>query len=55
MWNKHQILYADFAQVFAGLRQANIRVPRSLAGRGEIDVVLTVDGRAANTVKLNVK
>ena len=28
---------------------------RSLAGRGEMDVVLTVDGKPANTVRINVK
>jgi len=38
-----------------GLDQLNLIVPRSLAGRGEVDVVLTVDGRTANTVKVNIK
>jgi hypothetical protein len=34
-----------------GLRhQSNVRLPRSLAGRGEVDVVMMVDGKAANTV-----
>jgi hypothetical protein len=35
--------------------QVNLPIDRSLAGRGEVDVVLTVDGAAANTVKINVK
>ena len=30
-----------------GLDQVNVEVPRSLAGRGDVDVVLTVDGVAA--------
>jgi len=30
-------------------------VPRSLIGRGELDVVLTVDGKTANTVRVNIK
>jgi uncharacterized protein (TIGR03437 family) len=38
-----------------GLDQANVLIPRSLAGRGEVDVVFTVDGKAANTVKVAVK
>jgi len=50
-----QVIYADFAPNFVGLDQANIRLPRSLAGRGEIDVALTVNGKVANIVKLNVK
>jgi uncharacterized protein (TIGR03437 family) len=40
---------------FVGLDQANIRIPRSLAGRGEADVVLIVDGKPANPVKINIK
>ena len=50
-----QVLYADFAPNFVGLDQVNLRLPRSLAGRGEIDVALTVEGKVANAVKLNVK
>jgi uncharacterized protein (TIGR03437 family) len=50
-----EVLYADLAPGFIGLDQANIRLPRSLAGRGEVDVALTVDGKMANAVKLNVK
>ena len=40
---------------FVGLDQANVRIPRSLAGRGDVDVVLTVDGQPANVVRVNVK
>jgi hypothetical protein len=35
--------------------QVNLLLDRSLIGRGEMDVVLTVDGIAANTVKINVR
>ncbi len=38
-----------------GVDQANIAIPRSLAARGNVDVVLSVDGIAANTVSINVK
>ena len=38
-----------------GLDQANIRIPSSLAGRGEVKVVLTVDGKTSNAVVINVK
>jgi len=40
---------------FAGLDQVNIRLPRALAGRGEVDVALTVDGKAANVVKVRIQ
>ncbi|MGE0130830.1 MAG: choice-of-anchor V domain-containing protein [Blastocatellales bacterium] len=40
---------------FEGLDQANILIPRSLAGRGLVDVVFTANGKAANTVQVNIK
>jgi uncharacterized protein (TIGR03437 family) len=40
---------------FVGLDQVNALLPRSLAGRGEMDVELVVDGQGANAVKVNVK
>ena len=42
--------YAGPAPGFAGLDQVNVVVPRSLAGRGEVPVVLTVEGKVSNTV-----
>lgn len=50
-----EVLYAGFQADFAGLDQVNLRVPPQLRGRGEVDVLLTVDGRLANTVKVNIK
>jgi uncharacterized protein (TIGR03437 family) len=47
--------YAGTQGSLAGLDQINVELPRSLAGRGEIDVVLTVDGKTANTVRVNFK
>ncbi len=43
------------AQGGAGVDQVNLLLPRSLAGRGEVDVVFTVDGKTANTVRVNIK
>jgi len=40
---------------FVGLDQINLSVPRALAGRGDADVVLTVDGKKTNTVRINIK
>jgi uncharacterized protein (TIGR03437 family) len=42
-------------QGLAGLDQANILIPRSLAGRGVVDVIFTAGGVVANTVQVNVK
>ncbi len=40
---------------FVGLDQINLRLPRSLSGRGEVEINMTVDGKSANIVKVNVK
>jgi uncharacterized protein (TIGR03437 family) len=50
-----EVLYAGSQGGFAGLDQMNLRLPRSLQGRGEVDVLVSVDGRAANTVRINAK
>ncbi|MGH9847768.1 MAG: hypothetical protein ACREEM_54470 [Blastocatellia bacterium] len=50
------VLFAGAAPGFVGLDQINLGpLPRSLAGRGEVDLVLTVDGKAANTAKIAIK
>lgn len=49
------VSYAGAQGSFAGLDQVNLLLPRSLAGRGNVDVVLRVDGQTANTVTISVK
>jgi uncharacterized protein (TIGR03437 family) len=49
------VLFAGAVAGFAGLDQINLSLPRSLIGRGEIDVQLRVDGVAANTVRISVR
>ena len=49
------VTYAGPAPGLAGLDQLNVRVPRSLAGHGEVDIVLTVDGQTAYVVKVNIR
>ena len=49
------VSYASAQGNFVGLDQLNIRIPRTLIGRGEVDLVLSVDGKPGNTVKLNFK
>jgi uncharacterized protein (TIGR03437 family) len=50
-----QALYAGAQGTFIGLDQVNVRLVRSLTGRGESDVVLKVDGQMANMVKIQIK
>lgn len=50
-----EALYAGPQGDFVGLDQLNVRVPRSLAGRGEVDLVLTVDGKSANIVRASFR
>ncbi len=48
--------FAGASPDFVGLDQINIGpLPRALAGRGEVDLVLMVDGKAANIVRVNIK
>lgn len=49
------VVYAAAHDVYAGVDQVNVLLDRSLAGSGDTDVVLTVDGVAANTVRINFK
>ncbi|MGH9768975.1 MAG: YCF48-related protein [Blastocatellia bacterium] len=49
------VFFAGAQGGFVGLDQANVSLPRSLAGRGEVDVMLTVDGKPANSVKIAIK
>ncbi|MGH9840106.1 MAG: hypothetical protein ACREEM_15085 [Blastocatellia bacterium] len=48
-------LFAGPQGSFAGLDQINALLPRSLAGRGELDVAVMVDGKQANTLKVAIK
>lgn len=50
-----EVLYLGAQADFVGLDQANIRIPRSLLGRGEIDVVMTADLKLANMVRVSIK
>ena len=47
-----QVQYAGEQPNYVGLDQVNVTIPRSLAGQGEVDLALTLDGKAANTVRI---
>ncbi|MCI0392717.1 MAG: FG-GAP-like repeat-containing protein [Acidobacteria bacterium] len=50
-----EVQFAGAQGGFDGLDQLNVLLPRSLAGRGEADLILTVDGKRANAVRVNIK
>ncbi|HMZ21514.1 MAG TPA: hypothetical protein PLD20_26510, partial [Blastocatellia bacterium] len=49
-----EVAFAGQQGQLAGLDQANILIPRALAGRGNVELVLRVNGRASNAVTLNI-
>ncbi len=49
------VLFVGAQGDFVGLDQINLQVPRSLIGRGEVEIRLTADGQQANAVTINVK
>jgi uncharacterized protein (TIGR03437 family) len=49
------VAFAGAQGTMSGLDQVNARIPRSLIGHGETEVVLTVDGKQANSVKVQIK
>lgn len=51
---KAQVLYAGAQSEFAGLDQLNIAFPSGAPGTGETDLLLAVDGVAANVVRINL-
>jgi hypothetical protein len=40
---------------FAGLDEVSVKVPRSLAGSGNVDVELTVDGRTSSPIHIQIQ
>ena len=49
------VLYVGAAPGFTGLDQVNVRIPRALIGRSEIDLALMAEGKAANVVRVNIQ
>jgi uncharacterized protein (TIGR03437 family) len=49
------VYYAGPQGPLFGVDQVNLRLPRTLAGRGEVEVRLSADGRAANPVRVQIR
>ncbi len=50
-----EVLFSGAQPEFAGVDQVNLRLPSSLAGRGEVEIVLTSDKLTSNRVTINVR
>jgi uncharacterized protein (TIGR03437 family) len=50
-----QVTFAGAQGMFIGLDQLNVRLDRGLIGRGEVTVIVTVDGRISNSVRVNIR
>jgi uncharacterized protein (TIGR03437 family) len=48
------VTFAGAQGQFVGLDQINVQIPASVRGRGDVPVVLSVDGQTSNTVTINV-
>ncbi len=49
------MIYSGAQGEYPGLDQVNVELPRSLAGAGEVDVVVAVDGYVANTTRIAIR
>lgn len=49
------VSYANAQGEFIGLDQINLKLPRNLVGSGMVDVAISINGKAANAVKVMVK
>jgi uncharacterized protein (TIGR03437 family) len=50
-----EVLSAGPQPEYLGLDQVNVRLARELAGRGEVEIVLTVDGQRTNAVRIKIR
>ena len=50
-----EVLYAGAQPSFVGLDQMNVRLPRTLSGRGEVSVTVVADGKMSNPVNIHVQ
>lgn len=49
------VAFAGAQGEFAGLDQVNLQIPKSLRGRGDVSITVTVDGQTSNAVTINVR
>ncbi len=47
--------YVGAQGTWAGLDQFNVPIPRAMVGKGKVDVVVTVNGKASNIINVTFK
>lgn len=52
---KVEVQYAGAQEEYVGLDQINLKLPRTLASQGEVEIVLIVEGSPTNPVRLRFK
>jgi len=50
-----EVLYAGPQGDFLGLDQVHVALPRSLIGKGEVNVAVTVEGKSSNSVTIHIR
>ena len=50
-----EVTFAAAQGQLVGLDQANVRIPRSLIGRGKVAVVFSAEGKISNSVEINLR
>lgn len=50
-----EVLFAGRQSQFAGVDQINIRLSSALAGRGEVEVLISADGESSNPVRIHIR
>ena len=50
-----EVLYAGEQKEFVGLDQVNLRLTPTLVGRGQVDIVLFIEGRTTNPLTISFK
>jgi uncharacterized protein (TIGR03437 family) len=50
-----EVSYAGPQGSYAGLDQFNILIPDSVAGKGQVDIVVTAGGKASNPVNVTIE
>jgi hypothetical protein len=49
------VIYSGASGHFPGFDEVTVELPRSLAGMGDVDVVLTADGQTASPVRIHIQ
>ncbi len=50
-----EVIFLGAQGSLEGVDQLNVRIPRNLAGRGEVPLLLNINGKRANVVTINIR